>query len=129
MLRPGMEEPGALPGRRGRLHLALPDSRQRSVARRRRKRIPLADLDARAEVALPATTALVAEEHELQRFLAARVRRLPFRYRAPLVLRDVVGLSSQEVADILELSLAAAKSRIHRARMQIRDDLAEWERG
>jgi DNA-directed RNA polymerase specialized sigma24 family protein len=41
----------------------------------------------------------------------------------------VVGLSNQEVADILDLSLPAAKSRIHRARMQIRAELVRWERG
>jgi DNA-directed RNA polymerase specialized sigma24 family protein len=40
----------------------------------------------------------------------------------------VIGLSNQEVADVLELSLPAAKSRIHRARMQIREDFLRWER-
>ena len=65
---------------------------------------------------------------ELRAFLTARLRALPFEYRAPLVLRDVEGLSNQQVADVLGLSLAAAKSRIHRARMQIRAELEAWER-
>lgn len=63
----------------------------------------------------------LAENRELSSFLAGKLRELPFEYRAPLVLRDVEGWSNQEVADALELSLPAAKSRIHRARSQLRD--------
>ena len=65
----------------------------------------------------------LAEEHETQMFLLDRVRQLPIDLRAPLVLRDIEGWSNQEVAEILELSLAAAKSRIHRARMKLREEL------
>ena len=45
--------------------------------------------------------------------------------RVPLVLREVDGLSYQEIADHLEISLSAAKMRIKRAREAFRDD---WER-
>lgn len=71
---------------------------------------------------------LVMEDRETQAFLLDRVRRLPFDFRAPLVLRDVEGWSNQEVADILDLSLAATKSRIHRARMKLREELELWVR-
>jgi DNA-directed RNA polymerase specialized sigma24 family protein len=50
-------------------------------------------------------------------------------HRAAVVLRDVEGLSNAEVAEVLGISVAAAKSRIHRGRMQIRDALANWEEG
>jgi RNA polymerase sigma-70 factor, ECF subfamily len=70
----------------------------------------------------------VADEHETQAFLLDRVRRLPIDFRAPLVLRDIEGWSNQEVADILDLSLAATKSRIHRARMRLREELEQWLR-
>ena len=63
----------------------------------------------------------LAESRELSSFLASKLRELPFEYRAPLVLRDIEGWSNQEVASALELSLPAAKSRIHRARIQLRD--------
>jgi RNA polymerase sigma-70 factor (ECF subfamily) len=43
------------------------------------------------------------------------------------VLRDVEGLSNEEVAQALGISVAAAKSRIHRGRMQIRAALVRWE--
>lgn len=103
-----------------------------ALARLRRKRVQTTDIDELAETApLAADPAhepeRAAEAAELHGFLAACIRRLPPDYRAPLVLRDVIGLSNQEVADVLELSVAAAKSRIHRARMQIREQLAKWE--
>ena len=69
---------------------------------------------------------LAAESHEVREFLAARLRQLPLGLRVPLVLRDLEDWSNQEIADALELSLPAAKSRIHRARMQIRYELETW---
>src|ERR671935_204261 len=69
------------------------------------------------------------ETGELDEFLVSRIRALPFEYRAPLVLRDLEGLSNAEVAEALGLSVAAAKSRLHRARMTIRAELDAWERG
>ena len=102
-----------------------------AFARLRRKRVPAAALDAveSAEHLGRAADepAASAEMGELRAFLASRVRALPFEYRAPLVLRDLVGLSNQEVADVLDLSVAAAKSRIHRARLHIREELERWE--
>jgi RNA polymerase sigma-70 factor, ECF subfamily len=104
-----------------------------ALARMRRKRVALAELDEATQgTPLRAPPARepphAAEASELHAFLAERVRALPSKYRVPLVLRDIAGLSNQEVAEILGLSLSAAKSRIHRARMQIRDDLDAWER-
>lgn len=77
----------------------------------------------------PPPTELAAENRELQAFLVERLRALPPDFRAPLVLRDVEGLSNREVADVLGLSVPAAKSRIHRARMQLRHELDLWLRG
>jgi RNA polymerase sigma-70 factor, ECF subfamily len=67
------------------------------------------------------------ESGELRVVLVAQIRALPFEYRAPLVLRDLEGLSNEEVAEALDLTLAAAKSRIHRARMTLRARLDALE--
>lgn len=48
---------------------------------------------------------------------------LPEHYRAVLVLRDVEGLSNEEVAVALGESIASVKSRLHRARMAVRERL------
>jgi RNA polymerase sigma-70 factor (ECF subfamily) len=51
----------------------------------------------------------------------AAVDRLPQHYRAVLLLRDVEELSSEEVSEILGESIASVKSRLHRARMALRE--------
>jgi RNA polymerase sigma-70 factor, ECF subfamily len=103
-----------------------------ALARLRRKRLSTIELDPARETELAGDSRLepqhAVESGELEEFLADRIRALEPEYRAPLVFRDVIGLSNQEVADILELSVPAAKSRIHRARMQIREDYVRWER-
>ena len=57
---------------------------------------------------------------ELREALVAAVRRLPTRYRAPLILRDIEGLSTADTAAVLGLGEAALKSRLHRARAAVR---------
>jgi RNA polymerase sigma-70 factor (ECF subfamily) len=66
-----------------------------------------------------------AEQGELRRVLERAVRALPLDYRAPIVLRDVEGLSTREAAGVMELSEAAFKSRLHRARLAVRRTLDE----
>jgi RNA polymerase sigma-70 factor, ECF subfamily len=86
-----------------------------ALMRKRRKRVAVAEFD---EGMIGASEPDVDEG-----WLLGRIRALPDELRLPLVLRDIEGLSNQEVAEVLELSLPAAKSRIHRARMQIRAEL------
>lgn len=62
-----------------------------------------------------------AEQGELRAALAEALRELPPALRAPVVLRDVEGLSTEEAAEVLELGQAAFKSRLHRGRMALRD--------
>ena len=46
--------------------------------------------------------------------------------RTVFTLRDEEGLSNAEVAEILDLSVAAVKSRLHRARLRLRDRLSRY---
>jgi RNA polymerase sigma-70 factor (ECF subfamily) len=64
-----------------------------------------------------------AERSALRGALERAVRALPLDYRAPLVLRDIEGLTTAEAADVLGISEAALKSRLHRARALVRDAL------
>ncbi|MBI4460751.1 MAG: sigma-70 family RNA polymerase sigma factor [Acidobacteria bacterium] len=61
---------------------------------------------------------------ELRRIVTGAVESLPPIYRSVLLLRDLQQLSTEEVAEALGLSLPAAKSRLLRARLQLRDKLA-----
>lgn len=60
---------------------------------------------------------------EARTVLEQGIERLPDRYRAVLVLRDVEGLSSEETATALGESVAAVKSCLHRARMALREQV------
>ncbi|MGH3042317.1 MAG: RNA polymerase sigma factor [Gaiellaceae bacterium] len=66
---------------------------------------------------LPADVA-AGQREEVAR-LVGEIRALPFESRAPLVLRDIEGWSYEDVAAVLDISVSAAKSRVHRARLQI----------
>ena len=46
--------------------------------------------------------------------------------RAVVVLRDIQGLSTEESAEALDISIASLKSRLHRARVQLRKHLQEY---
>ncbi|MBI4445480.1 MAG: RNA polymerase sigma factor [Acidobacteria bacterium] len=53
------------------------------------------------------------------------VQVLPFEYRAPLVLREIEGYSIREISALLGIKEAATKTRIHRARLFVRERLAK----
>lgn len=65
------------------------------------------------------------ERQELGHFLQHGISALPIEQRAVLVLSDVQGLSYQEVAEIMDLSLGTVKSRLSRGRARLRDFLLE----
>ncbi|MCI0454070.1 MAG: sigma-70 family RNA polymerase sigma factor [Candidatus Dadabacteria bacterium] len=64
--------------------------------------------------------------HEGMETIETAVNQLPLPYRIVFHLRDVEGLTNQEVAKSLGLSLPAVKSRILRARLFLRDRLSDY---
>ncbi len=62
-------------------------------------------------------------EKEMLRELDKAVERLPEKYRSIFLLRDVEELSTDRTANVLGISEAAVKSRLHRARLFIREAL------
>ncbi len=77
-----------------------------------------ADPSSQPEVAL--------ERKELQDAIQAAIAELPEKYRVPLVLRDLQGLSYDEISDVLELRSGTTKSRINRARLMLKDKLKSF---
>jgi RNA polymerase sigma-70 factor, ECF subfamily len=63
-------------------------------------------------------------DREVAAALDAAIAALEPEYREVLLLRDVEGLSASEVAEVTGLSVMAVKSRLHRARVQVRGRLA-----
>ncbi len=63
---------------------------------------------------------------ELGDKLQEGISRLEPDLRAAVVLRDVQGYSNQEAAEVLDVSVAALKSRLHRARVLLRKFLSDY---
>lgn len=65
---------------------------------------------------------------ELKEILGKTIQGLPASFRTVFVLRDVEGLSTEETAEALDLSVPAVKSRLLRARLQLRERLSKYFR-
>jgi RNA polymerase sigma-70 factor (ECF subfamily) len=65
-------------------------------------------------------------QSELSDILAKTIQGLPTGFRTVFVLRDVEGLSTEETAETLGLSVPAVKSRLLRARLQLRERLSRY---
>lgn len=65
-------------------------------------------------------------EQERQALIESAIQELPEGYRDVYVLADVEQLPNGEIADMLDMSLPAVKSRLHRARLMMRDRLSPY---
>ena len=65
---------------------------------------------------------IVVEPHdkELQELLAASLQSLPEKYRIAVVLKDIEGMSYEEIAETMECEIGTVKSRLSRARAMLR---------
>ena len=66
------------------------------------------------------------DQGELREILQKTIQGLPPGFRTVFVLRDVEGLSTEETAEALDLSIPAVKSRLLRARLQLRERLNRY---
>ncbi|HEV2801583.1 MAG TPA: sigma-70 family RNA polymerase sigma factor [Pyrinomonadaceae bacterium] len=114
--------------------IAVNQARNRWRWWRRRRRNVTFSLDATDEGhELPLATRLVDEQaddpeartlaHEREEILLAAVRELARPYREAVVLRDIEGLSYEEVAATLDISVGTVKSRLSRGRTELRRKL------
>ena len=71
------------------------------------------------------------ESKERRERLESKVRLLAPNHRAVLVLRDIEGLSYDEIAEVAEMPVGSVKGRLHRARAELIDLLRrntyDWE--
>jgi RNA polymerase sigma-70 factor (ECF subfamily) len=97
----------------------------RRTARNRSR--PVASLDDQIEPADGRPGPAQSLQHrDLRRALEQAISELKPEYRAPLVLRDVEGFSTTQAAEILSLGEAAFKSRLHRARLEVRSAIRDY---
>jgi len=68
----------------------------------------------------------VLERRELETALGRAIAELPEDRRIVVVLRDLEGLSYEEIAQVLELELGTVRSRLHRARADLKEKLERF---
>jgi len=71
----------------------------------------------------------VSESRELGQRIRETVEGLPDKYRTVLVLADYQQLSMKQIADVLDLTVPNVKTRLHRARLAVRENLADYLAG
>ncbi|MDA8139018.1 MAG: sigma-70 family RNA polymerase sigma factor [Desulfobacteraceae bacterium] len=82
--------------------------------------------EAAVEREVPSWAALPIDQvldEELKQHLQASILALPEKYRAVLLLRDIEGFSTEEAGQMLNLTPANVKVRLHRARLFLKDRL------
>jgi RNA polymerase sigma-70 factor (ECF subfamily) len=105
--------------------LCIKKRRRSRFAPAREDSLDIGDNRAARDVTDPSPTPeQMAANQELGSALARAIDALDPPQREVLVLRDVEGLSAREVARVLGISLDAVKSRLHRARIAVREMLA-----
>jgi len=81
----------------------------------------------------PADWSELADEHVFRKELRRRIYRailaLPAIYRAPVMLRDLQGLSTEEASAVLRVKDQTLKSRLHRGRIILRKQLGDFAGG
>ena len=107
---------------------------QRAQAEDRREAaIDTDSMGAPARPAEPADWTDLADEHVLRSQLRQRVFRailaLPAIYRAPVMLRDIQGMSTEQASAMLRVKDQTLKSRLHRGRLILRKQLADFAGG
>ena len=68
----------------------------------------------------------ILERQQIMKVLHTELAEIPERYRTILMLREMDGLSNREIADVLGITVAAVKSRLHRARLTLRKRLVPY---
>jgi RNA polymerase sigma-70 factor (ECF subfamily) len=83
----------------------------------------------RVASALDESPPQAVERAERQQMVLNALGRIDGEYRAVLIMRDVEGFDYQQMAEVLKLPLGTLKSRLFRARLALRDELAPYLSG
>jgi RNA polymerase sigma-70 factor (ECF subfamily) len=106
---------------------------QRAQGEERQAAAATIDDVSRAGVLDPADWSQMADERVLRSQLRSRlfgaILALPAIYRAPVMLRDIQGMSTEEASAVLRVKDQTLKSRLHRGRLILRKQLADFAGG
>lgn len=100
--------------------IAVNKSRDELRKRKVRRWFSLQSLMESSDKELGTKLAVEPHDREMQELLAAGLQSLPEKYRIAIVLKDIDGLSYEEIAEIMECEIGTVKSRLSRARAMLR---------
>ncbi|MDA8121910.1 MAG: sigma-70 family RNA polymerase sigma factor [Deltaproteobacteria bacterium] len=80
-------------------------------------------------VAYPRTPEELAQNRQLSEALTRAIEALPEYHRAVITLREVEGLSYEEIAEVLKCSVGTVMSRLHYARAKLKEALKGFREG
>jgi len=87
-----------------------------------RKRLETVDIDNLT----PSQSAMLAESSDTDRDdVREAIYKLDDDYREPLVLQVLMGHSTKEIAEMMDIKLGAVLTRLHRARIKLREEIGE----
>lgn len=67
-------------------------------------------------------------QREIDKVIKNSISSLPERYKLPITLREIQGLSYEEISNIIKINIGTVKSRISRAREIIKSDIEKYNR-
>jgi RNA polymerase sigma-70 factor, ECF subfamily len=120
-------------GRRSAFYTWLYRIAFNTAASYRRRRRPMASIDCMKENARVESPddqndpQEAAEQKERCRLVREAIARLDEEYRSVVLLREMEGCNYETIAEVLDLPIGTVRSRLHRARLQLRESLREAE--
>lgn len=100
--------------------IAVNKSRDEMRRRKVRRFLSFQTLVDEANKELTAKLSVPPEERDAKEIVALGLQALPEKFRSAIILKDIDGLSYEEIADILQCELGTVKSRLSRARAMLR---------
>ncbi len=90
---------------------------------RRQTALPLPEEEARGAAPSPHDPGALLEERERELLVRRAIASLPPHYRIAVILRDLEGLSYQEIADLLGIPIGTVKSRLNFGKRLLKEKL------
>lgn len=103
--------------------IAVNKSRDELRKRKVRRFFSFQNLDEGIQAELEKKMAVAPENRDTEELVALGLKTLPEKFRTAIVLKDIEGLSYEEIADIMQCEIGTVKSRLSRARTMMRNAL------